>query len=108
MNEPSTQMNNAKSEHSLLYESAGITAGVAAITKTLEIAKSTKSAHGTYWRMDSSILGHALSNNIKSHVKYGAIAGVVYYLGNRMFPQNSSFVDKVEAERSAVRTARSL
>jgi hypothetical protein len=108
MNDASPPKAKGNSDHSLLYESAGIAAGVAALTKSLEIAKSTNAAHGTYWRIDSNILNHALTNNIKCHVKYGAIAGVVYYLGNRLFPQNRSFVDRVEAERSGPCGDRSL
>ena len=100
MSEISPKKANEKSDHSLLYESTGIAAGVTAITKFLDITKTTKATHGTYWRMDSSILSHVLTNNIKCHVKYGAIAGVVYYLGNRLFTQNTSYVDKVEAERA--------
>lgn len=99
---------NAMTDPSLVADSIGIFAGVAALTKGLEIAKSTKAAHGTYLRFDSHLVGQGLTTNIKCHVKYGAIAGIVFYLGSRLFPQQSSFVDRIEAKRTTSRDGRSL
>ncbi len=99
---------NAMTDHSLVADSVGIFVGVAALTKGLDIAKSTKAAHGTFLRFDPHLIGQGLTTNIKCHVKYGALAGVVFYVGSRLFPQQSSFTERIEAERNTNRGGRSL
>lgn len=108
MTDENTTKDNAMTGKSLVADSVGIFAGVAALTKGLDIAKSTKAAHGTFLRFDPHLIGQGLTTNIKCHVKYGALAGVVFYVGSRLFPQQSSFAERIEAERNTNRGSRNL
>lgn len=103
-----TDTNSNNADDTLVTDTIGLFATVSALTKGLEIAKAIKSAHGTFFRFDTDLIGKGLTSNIKCHVKYGAIAAAVFYVGNRLFPQQRSFVERVESERASNTGPRTL